>query len=262
VLSHLHKRIVPLIAAVVVAVPAALLLPAGTSDPASADAASVSGPRAHAAALAPAQEFANGTPAFQQALQVATAYWGGLPCQGAVTYEWTVLEPLTNARASWHNPVDAYGNAPQNFDCRVQFNTGATFDFPAFCSVLTHELGHLHGQAHDAEAGRLMSAIYTEPTPQCVAADPAAAARAQAAAAAASKPVAGAPTKTAASTRAATSTKTTAKAKPKAKKTAKRTSLGKKAKRGKRCVTKLKSGRRVKRCVAKRTPRRLAVRRG
>lgn len=267
-LNSLHTRI----ATLVLVAAAFLLLSAAATGPASSGAAAAdnvapSGPRAKASAVPPQQQFGEGTAEFQAALGVATAHWGGLPCSGTVAIEWAPLEPLTNARASWHNPTDAYNNAAQNFNCRVVFNSTGSFDFPAFCTVLTHEYGHLFGQAHDPNEGQLMSAIYTTPLPACVAADPAsaaaAAAKAQADAAAAAAALARpttTPESSAVSRRAAkaAAAKQAAAKKAKARKAAaKRKALERKAKTRKRCFTRLSAGKRVKRC----TPVRSATKR-
>lgn len=132
---------------------------------------SVLGP-AQAQAAAP-DSFPIGSPVWEQARAIAQAHWGTVPCGGNVQFVWTPLEPLTNARATWHNPTDAWNNPAQNFDCRVDFNSGQTFDFPQFCTVMTHELGHLLGRPHDPTPGQLMSAIYSTPIPECANAVPA-----------------------------------------------------------------------------------------
>ena len=122
---------------------------------------------APAASAASAQEFAVGSPEFQRAVGIAQAHWGTVPCQGQVHYTWQGLEPLTNARATWSNPTDAWNNVAANFDCTVVFNALTQYDFPMLCTVMAHELGHLLGRQHEARDGELMSAIYSAPLPEC-----------------------------------------------------------------------------------------------
>jgi hypothetical protein len=195
---------------------------------------------------------------FQRAIAVAQGFWGATPCNGQVTYTWSGLEPLTNARASWSNPSSAWGNAAQNFACEVVFNRGMQFDFPMLCTVMTHEIGHLLGQQHDPNAGQLMSAIYTAPIGPCQAGQPPAPV-AQPAAAAAPE-----------GEQVAWNVSDEREAEPKKRKTKKRTKKGKrkcvsryskaKGKKVKRCYrstrrcrTTFRAGKRVKRCVTVRT---------
>jgi hypothetical protein len=115
----------------------------------------------------PATAFAVGGPAFQRAVAIAQAVWGATPCAGDVTYSWRPLPALRNAHSTWSNPVASYGNAPANRDCHVVFNSAEQFDWPKFCTVATHEIGHLVGHDHDPAPDRLMSAIYTAPIAAC-----------------------------------------------------------------------------------------------
>jgi hypothetical protein len=118
------------------------------------------------------QRYPVGGPAIEAAKATAAAHWGAQPCGGQVTLTWTPLDMGTNATATWRNPTDAWNNPGENFDCRIDLNPGADFDYPKLCTVLTHELGHLLGQQHDPNSGQLMSAYYTGPIPACETADP------------------------------------------------------------------------------------------
>jgi hypothetical protein len=111
--------------------------------------------------------FPVGSPAMEAAKATAVAYWGAVPCGGQYTIAWTPLDPGTNATASWRNPVDPWNNSAQNFDCRIDLNPYAGYDYAKLCTVMTHEVGHLLGQPHAAEPGRLMSAYYSSALTQC-----------------------------------------------------------------------------------------------
>ena len=114
-----------------------------------------------------------GGAAMESARAIALAHWGANPCGGTYTLVWTPLEQYTNATATWRNPTHAWDNAGANFDCRIDLNPQADYDFPKLCTVLTHEIGHLLGQQHDPNPDRLMSDYYTVPIPACRTAEPA-----------------------------------------------------------------------------------------
>jgi Matrixin len=189
--------------------------------------------RPAAAQAASDQAFPVGGAEFERARAIAQGHWGAVPCEGNVAYTWQGLEPLTNARASWSNPTSAWGNAAANFECEVVFNTIAQYDFPMLCTVMTHEIGHLLGHAHDEAPGRLMSAIYTAPLPECSPAGPAPA-PATAADASDDEGIAWDVSESKSAKR-----KTSARKATKTRKAAKR----------KRCVVRFKAGKRVRRCV-------------
>jgi hypothetical protein len=186
------------------------------------------------ASAASEQDFPVSGADFQRARDIAQAHWGAVPCGGQVTFTWQGLEPLTNARATWSNPTDAWNNAGANFDCGVVFNSLTQYDFPMLCTVMAHELGHLLGRPHEASDGQLMSAIYSAPLPECGGA-PAGSGESSGPSEAEGDPVAWSVSEPTA--RKKKSTK-------KAKKSAKR----------KRCVVRLKAGKRVRRCVTLKRP--------
>lgn len=126
----------------------------------------------HSPVQAPSQRFAVGSPAFNSARDIAQAHWGTSPCSGSVDIAWVSLDPDTNATAAWRNPTDAWNNPSQNFDCRIEFNANADYDWPKLCTVMTHEMGHLVGQPHDQNPGQLMSPIYTDPIGVCTGPEP------------------------------------------------------------------------------------------
>jgi hypothetical protein len=106
--------------------------------------------------------------AVRTAVRIAAEHWGGDACGGAVAMTWTTLAAGTNATASWRNPSHAWDNSGENFDCRVELNAQAAYDWDKFCTVLVHELGHLRGHAHD-EADHVMAAVYRGPSERCAA---------------------------------------------------------------------------------------------
>ena len=134
----------------------------------------------HTPVAAPDVRFAVGGPAITEARRLAEQHWGTAPCGGNVEIAWASLDADTNATAGWRNPTDAWNNAGENFDCRVEFNAGADYDWPKLCTVMTHELGHLVGQPHSDRPGELMSPIYTDPLPACNGPEPGAPAAAPA----------------------------------------------------------------------------------
>jgi len=153
--------------AVVAALAAAPLFAGPATGPVTATTASVT---ARAASVdpvaAPDQRWPVAGEAVQAAVRLADAHWGAPACAGTVTVTWTSLSPGTNATASWKNPTDAWNNAPANFDCAVDLNAGAQYDWEKLCTVIAHEVGHLHGRQHD-EADDLMAAVYRRPLAAC-----------------------------------------------------------------------------------------------
>lgn len=117
-----------------------------------------------AAAPAGAASFNTAGPEFARAVGVAQAHWGSLPCGGQIAFGWRSEDPEVNATTYWTS--GPFGPT----SCEVVFNREAGMGWVKFCTVLTHELGHLHGRDHGGDD--LMSAIYRRPLPACAAADP------------------------------------------------------------------------------------------
>jgi hypothetical protein len=128
------------------------------------------------AARAADPAFAVGSPAFDRAVAIGQAHWGVVPCGGDVSYSWGPLPAGTNAEATWSNDAEPYVNARANRRCHIVFNSTGWFDWPLFCTVVAHEIGHLVGHRHDPEPNRLMSAVYAGPIAECAAPAPAQAA--------------------------------------------------------------------------------------
>lgn len=106
-------------------------------------------------------------PSMALARELSDGHWGAAACGGEVAIGWTPLEEGTNATASWRNPTDAWNNAAENFDCRIDFNRQADFDWTKFCSVMAHEMGHLLGRPHSGDPGDLMAPLYNRPLDAC-----------------------------------------------------------------------------------------------
>lgn len=123
---------------------------------------------ANGIATSPAQQFAVGGAAMTVARQIADAYWGFDPCQGQVAISWASLDPSINATSTWWNPTDAYADPQQNNNCQVQFNVNQSFDWQMFCTVFTHEFGHLTGHPHVTDQSNVMYPVYVQPITQCV----------------------------------------------------------------------------------------------
>lgn len=124
-------------------------------------------PSIAAADTPPAERFAVGSPAMATAQQIAVAQWGAMPCNGQVTFEWGTDDANINARSYWANPTSAYGAPALNVQCRIVFNSQMRFDWPKFCTVFVHELGHLAGHEHTADGPDVMSPIYRAALPAC-----------------------------------------------------------------------------------------------
>ena len=210
------------------------------------------------------QRFPLDGPQLQVARDLAKQHWNADACGGNVTYAWVQMEATTNATASWRNPSDAWNNIGENFDCRIELNTAAEFDWAKFCTVVAHEYGHLVGQQHAAESGQLMSPYYSDPLPVCLNTAPAGTQPAAQPADDGLEDVefslADRTARASAAERAAAK-KAAAKRAAAKKKAAKKRTLERRAKR--RCVVRFKATKRgtkrIKRCAAKKPARRKAT---
>ena len=155
-----RRALVAVLLAVVACILAVLAAGASAGSHRAADGAG-------AAASADVAHFAVGSPAMIQAELIATRYWGVSPCNGVVAVSWAALDPTINASSTWWNPVAAYGNAAANNQCAIAFNQNQAFDWPMFCTVMVHEIGHLVGQQHSPDPTSVMYPIYVEPIAAC-----------------------------------------------------------------------------------------------
>lgn len=122
-----------------------------------------------ASAAGSVAQFAVGSPAMVGAEWIALEHWGVSPCSGVVTVAWAPLDPTVNATSNWWNPDAAYGNPAANSQCTITFNLNQDFDWPMFCTVMVHEIGHLVGQQHSTDQASVMYPTYVGPIPECAA---------------------------------------------------------------------------------------------
>ncbi len=109
-----------------------------------------------------------GSPRVTTALQLAEAHWGAAPCSGATGVSWGTQERQTNATSQWTSMGDPYTAWRENFACTITLNVVADWDWPKFCTVVIHEVGHLEGQRHSADPDDIMAPYYERPAPECV----------------------------------------------------------------------------------------------
>jgi hypothetical protein len=173
-ISH-GPRIIRILAALLasVALSAGLAASVSTAAPAAGQAASADSAAGTAAtATADATAFAVDSAAMVKAELIAVEYWNTTPCSGQVSVSWGTLDPTINASSNWWNPTEAYGNAGANSQCSIVFNQYQKFDWPMFCSVMVHEIGHLTGHEHVLDKTSVMYPIYITPITQCQGAAP------------------------------------------------------------------------------------------
>jgi hypothetical protein len=76
----------------------------------------------------------------------ADTYWGGPPSCG---------EPVIRVQ---HLPEEHFGEADLS-RCEIVLNSGYRWPWPAVCTIVIHEAGHLHGLTHESPRW-VMSARY------------------------------------------------------------------------------------------------------
>ena len=71
----------------------------------------------------------------------------------------------TNAESRWSSAV---GADPSTYlRCTIAFSLDVHWDWPKFCTITEHELGHLTGHAHVDDDADLMSPYYFGASPEC-----------------------------------------------------------------------------------------------
>lgn len=122
------------------------------------------------ASAAQAGTYPVGSPVWNAAIAASEAHWGSMPCGGAVTYSWTDLPEGIVGYASWMQDSSAPQDASRFSDCRLDLAVSADLGPALFCTVMAHEIGHLHGHEHVDDPSNLMAPRLGKPLPGCKAA--------------------------------------------------------------------------------------------
>jgi hypothetical protein len=99
--------------------------------------------------------------------QLAVTRWGVDPCGGQVTVTWAHMGAGINAQSRWMS-TDVH-DASTYTDCSITYNLDVDWDWPKFCTVVEHELGHLSGHDHVNDPHDVMSPYYVYPSAECAA---------------------------------------------------------------------------------------------
>jgi hypothetical protein len=98
---------------------------------------------------------------------LAVAHWGVDPCGGQVSVTWAHMGAGINAQSRWMS-TDVHDPSTYS-DCSVSYNLDVDWDWPKFCTVVEHELGHLSGHDHVNDPHDVMSPYYVYPSAECAA---------------------------------------------------------------------------------------------
>ena len=97
---------------------------------------------------------------------VAKRFWGAAPCAGRVTFRWAPLGTRLHGVARW---TTLARNRRARRNCRILLDADlARRGWARLCTVVVHEVGHLHGHGHVPRRGRIMSAVYAGPLARCL----------------------------------------------------------------------------------------------
>jgi hypothetical protein len=99
--------------------------------------------------------------------QLAVTRWGVDPCGGQVSVTWAHMGAGINAQSRWMS-TDVHDPSTYT-DCSISYNLDVDWDWPKFCTVVEHELGHLSGHDHVNDPHDVMSPYYVYPTAECAA---------------------------------------------------------------------------------------------
>ena len=96
---------------------------------------------------------------------LGATHWQREACGGQVAITWEHLGTRTNAESRWSSAV---GADPSTYlRCTIAFSLDVHWDWPKFCTITEHELGHLTGHAHVDDDADLMSPYYFGASPEC-----------------------------------------------------------------------------------------------
>ena len=115
--------------------------------------------------------FSAGAGVIQAAYALAVGYWHRTPCAGNVAFSWTDAPGSRIATAYW----TAYGGGdPDRYrNCHIVLHRDAATDWPKFCTIVVHEVGHLTGHAHVRDRENVMYPFYVGPRGPCTRPQPA-----------------------------------------------------------------------------------------
>jgi hypothetical protein len=119
-------------------------------------AGAASGRRAH---------FSADSGVIQTAYALAVGYWHRTPCAGDVAFSWTDASGSRIATAYW----TSYGSGdPDHYtNCHIVLHRDAATDWPKFCTIVVHEVGHLTGHGHVRDRNNVMYPFYVGPRGPC-----------------------------------------------------------------------------------------------
>jgi hypothetical protein len=125
-------------------------------------AGAASGRRAH---------FSAGNGVIQAAYELAVGYWHRTPCAGDVAFSWTDAPGSRIATAYW--TADRSGDPARYTNCHIVLHRDAGSDWPKFCTIVVHEVGHLTGHGHVRDRASVMYPFYVGPRGPCTRPQPA-----------------------------------------------------------------------------------------
>jgi Matrixin len=107
----------------------------------------------------------------QAAYALAVGYWHRTPCAGNVAFGWTDAPGSRMATAYWTS--DRSGDFTRYRNCHIVLHRTVASDWPTFCTIVLHEMGHLTGHGHVRDRGSVMYPFYLGPRGPCTRPQPA-----------------------------------------------------------------------------------------